>query len=324
LSDADHVESKKYHPTTELPNTYTTDKPVGTQIHDKADDNSEDTAADKGADSDIDTTLQSTEKSVPQTEDIPLPNTEKHILTIDDIITTLVTSTATSVYTEFSPFASENTSTGRSPNNFHNLSVTGITPLLEHETNGPDSENYTKQIDGSDFRKDSEVSSTITVEDVEQTTEETGTTEPQNIQVPPRGIIIVSDGLLSGRIEEERGEEPRSGVWNLLSSASVAGGVAVALIVMAAATLLVSHHRNKVKASVAKNELESPSRQEQTPGSQICNYKDDAPTPPRESQCALKLLKTSNFPFCVIPPFFGIGDRNACVVAYFPYYTRAV
>lgn len=60
---------------------------------------------------------------------------------------------------------------------------------------------------------------------------------------PParRPVIVVSDGLLSDRVDVE----PASGVSDLVSSASVAGAVALALIVMAAVTVLVTHRRNR-------------------------------------------------------------------------------
>jgi hypothetical protein len=302
-SSSDYQELNTDHPTTVLPKTYTTNKPMGTQVHDKAAGNNEDPDVNKQKDNDTGTVVQQTENSVLQTENLPVSDTEKDVLSADGKFTAPVTSTTTSIPI-ISHFTTENEARKQIPNEVHNNSVTSIMPLFDHETDGLDSETDRKEDDDRDLSEEDKEPGTIQIEEIEQTTEEIGATEPQNIQIPPHGIIVVSDGLLSERRDEDKSEESRSGIWNLVSSASVAGGVALLLIVMAAVTLLVSHRRNKAKLSIAEKEMASRRKQQREqqqplPGPQMYNCTGDVTTLPRESQstiCAVGLLKASKFP----------------------------
>lgn len=275
--------------TTVLPSTHTSSKPVGSQLH---------------TDSVAGTILQETETGVPQTENIPLSDAEKAVLLTDDKLTTTVTST-TSIPT-ISSFAAESEASKQIPDEVHNNSVTSIIPLLDHEINGLDSESDRKEEDGRDFSEEGEEPDSMQMKEIEQTAEEIDATKPQNMQVPPRGIIVISDGLLSERRDGDMSGESRSGVWNLVSSASVAGGVALLLIVMAAVTLLVSHRRTKEKVSIAEKEMASfrmqqVEQQQPLPGPQMYNCTENITTLPRESRltsCAMGLLKALKFTFC--------------------------
>jgi hypothetical protein len=95
-----------------------------------------------------------------------------------------------------------------------------VTPQLDHDTGEPDNNSYTDVWEPD---------------------------RPTETPVPParRPVIVVSDGLLSDRVDEGTA----SGVSDLVSSASVAGAVALALIVMATVTVLVSHRRNRRAAA---------------------------------------------------------------------------
>jgi hypothetical protein len=94
--------------------------------------------------------------------------------------------------------------------------------------------------------------------------------------VPParRPVIVVSDGLLSERMDEDEGGGRASGVSDLVSSASVAGAVALTLIAMATVTLLVSQRRNRARRAAADSEMASVGRQP---------HAQDTATLPRES-----------------------------------------
>jgi hypothetical protein len=289
-SSSDYQESNTNHPATVLPKIHTISQAMETRIHDKVVGNNEYLDMDELSNSDTGTVLQQAEdSSVPQRENIPLSNTEKDILPTDEKFTTLLTSTTTSIST-IAPFATENEVQKQIPIEVYNNSVTNITPLLDHETKRLDSETDKKEVDDKYFSEESEVPDTTIIKETEQKTEEIGATEPQNIQIPPHGIIIVSDGLLSERSHEGNSEESRNGVWNLVSSASVAGGVALLLILMAAVTLLVSHRRNKKKALIAENEMASLrvqqlERQQPLPGPQMYNCTGDVTSVPCELLC---------------------------------------
>lgn len=259
-----------------------------TQTHDEGAGNNKDLDVNRQIDNNTGTVLRETEVSDPQTEDIPLSETEISVFSTDDKFTTPVTSTTTSS-SVISPLTTENEVAKQIPNEVRNNSMTSNIPLPDHETNKLDSETDTKEDDDKDFSEESEQPATIKIEEIEQTTEEIEITEPQNIKIPPRGVIIVSDGLLSERRDEDDSEESTSGVWNLVSSASVAGGVALLLIVLAAVTLFVSHRRNKAKMSVAEKEITSVRMQrleheQQFPGPQMYNCTRDVTTLSRESQ----------------------------------------
>lgn len=200
------------------------------------------------------TIFQPTDHSAPQT----LANTDKHVR-----------------FTEVRALTSSTTSTPSflAETEVRNSSLGSITPLFHHQTND------------ADVSEENHEPETIRLEDSDRPTEEPRSTESEEASqnVPParRPVIVVSDGLLSERMDEDGKEGTTGGVWNLVSSASVAGGVALMLIVMATVTtLLVSHRRNKAKMAVAENEMASVRKQQQaTSGPHAYN---DVTTLPRE------------------------------------------
>jgi hypothetical protein len=215
-----------------------------------------DDVAEGGAESEYTTMIfQPTRHSAPQT----LPNTDKSVHFTDEGVITSIPS-----------FLADMGPKTEIPEEVRNNSVR--------------TDQQTKNADVSEQDQEPE---TIRLEDIDRI-EEPGTTETekpsQNTPPARRPIIVVSDGLLSERMDEDRSEGRTSGVWNLVSSASVAGGVALTLIVMATVTtILVSHRRNKAKMAVAENEMASVRKQQQaTSGPHAYNYTQDVTTLPRE------------------------------------------
>lgn len=235
------------------PEIHTTARPVVTETSDDKDKEATDSAYTA-------TVFQQTGHSAPQT----LENTDKRIHFTDE---RALTSTITSIPS----FLADMGAKTEIPED-QNSSLGSITPVLDHQTDDVDVEEP----------------ETIRLEDIDRPTEEPGTTETENanqdVRPARRPIIVVSDGLLSGRMDEDGNEGTGSGVWNLVSSASVAGGVALTLIVMATVTtVLVSHRRNKAKMAVAENEMASVRKQQQaTSGPHAYNYTQDVTTLPRE------------------------------------------
>lgn len=224
-------------------------------------------------DTEVDTysTLRPTERSVPGLEDISAPNAEKHIISIDKKFTALITNTFMSTMTPY-PATTEMAVKQLTSEEAISSTVTSIVPLHDNQTTGPDSETERKQIHDTNFSREFEESVTTKIDT------QTGNSEPQNIQMPPHGrpIIVVSDSLLS-----EIRDEKKNGVLYLVCSVSVAGGVALALIVMAVVTLFMSHRRNNAKVTVAENEMASLKKQQldhqqqPTPAPQMYSYTEE-------------------------------------------------
>ena len=157
-------------------------------------------------------------------------------------------------------------------------------PLHEDQSSGPDSEYDREQIHDTNFSSDDQET------DASKINMQTGNSEPQNIQIPPRGrpVIVISDSLLSERRDEKKNEQSQNGVLYLVSSVSVAGGVALALIVMATVTLFMSHRRNKGKVTVIENEMTSLRKQkleqqhQPTPAPQMYSYTEEVMACPGE------------------------------------------
>lgn len=239
-------------------------------------------------DSDVDTssTLQPMERSAAGLEVISDLNAETHIISIDNKFTALTTNTFISTT---HPFTTEKEVKQQTSNEDTRSSVTNIVPLHDdqNQTIGPDSEIESNQIHNTNFSRDGQESVTAKVD------QQTGNSEPQNIQRPPLGrpIIVISDSLLSERRDEKKHEDSKNGVLYLVCSVSVAAGVALALIVMAAVTLLVAHRRNKAKVTVAENEMASfrkpqMEQQQPSPAPQMYSYTEEVTTCPGELQIA--------------------------------------
>jgi hypothetical protein len=168
-----------------------------------------------------------------------------------------------------------------------NSSLASVTPLLDHQTKGHGS-GYDSTDTDMEVSQEAQEPQTIRLEDSGRQTEDPGTTETQNASqnVPParRPVIVVSDGLQSERMDEDENEGTASGVSTLVSSATVAGGVALTLIVMATVTtMLVSRRRNRAKMAVAENDMASLRDQQQpTSAPHAYNYTQDVTTLPRE------------------------------------------
>jgi len=267
------------HPTTVLPTS-------------KPDDNK---------DSDVGThsTLQPTEHSVAGLEVISDLNADTHIISIDNIFTALTTNTFIS--TTY-PFMTEKEVKQHTSNEDTSSSVTNIVPLHDDQNQiiGPDSEIESNHIHNTNFSREDQES--VTAKIVPQTRN----SEPQNIQMPPLGrpIIVISDSLLSERRDEKKHEDSKNGVLYLVSSVSVAAGVALALIVMAAVTLLVSHRRNKAKVTAAENEMASfrkpqLEQQQPTPAPQMYSYTQEVTTCPGELQLPRYKITSCKFPLPV-------------------------
>jgi len=237
-------------------------------------------------DSDVDThsTLQPMEHNVAGLEVISDLNAETHIISIDNIFTALTTNTFIS--TTY-PFMTEKEVKQQTSNKDTSSSVTNIVPLHDdqNQTIGPDSEIESNQIHNTNFSREGQESATTKI------VPQTGNSEPQNVQMPPlnRPIIVISDSLLSERRDEKKHEDSKNGVLYLVSSVSVAAGVALALILMATVTMLVSHRRNKAKVTAAENEMASfkkPQMEQQQPTSapQMYSYTEQVTTCPGELQ----------------------------------------
>jgi hypothetical protein len=233
----------------------------------------------ESANSETATIFQPTEHSAPQT----LGNTDKRVRFTDERTLTSTTTTILSL-----------------------LADIGTKPEIPEEVRNSSVTNELTDTDEDASEQDQEPE-TIRLEESDRPTEEPGTTETENVPPARRPIIVVSDGLLSERIDEDENEGTTSGVSNLVSSASVAGGVALTLIVMATVTtLLVSHRRNKAKMAVAKNEMASVRKQQQaTCGPHAYNYTQDVTTLPRELHSrSVKFLVLCGVPFasekCVV------------------------
>ncbi|PSN41395.1 hypothetical protein C0J52_20338 [Blattella germanica] len=272
-------------------------------------------------DSDFFTVLP-TRTSVRVTENVPLPNTEKHVLYPEKFTTVapettnvLVTPTTEGTISTTAPEVKEVAETTISSEVQSSITA-AITDIL-HTTAvsntvlfyPKDLEKTTMQndIDDNSMMKPSEIDQTEESDDVETVltkeytpvptesientlhTKDEATTMPQNFQIPPNGIFVVSDGLLSDRTDVEEGvgerKDAKDSFWDLVSSVSVAGGVALALIVMAAITVLVSQRRNRKKVSIAESKRSSQRRREADqlpppPAPQMYNYTDDVTTLP--------------------------------------------
>lgn len=200
-------------PITALPEMHTTATPVLIQPSQTETNDKKDEAA---------SVVQPTEHGAPHT----LTNTTMSMFTVPSSLTDKVAETEI-------------------PEEIHNSSLASVTPLLDRQTKGSDS-GYDRTDTDMDVLQEVQEPETEGLEDRERPTEDPGTTEEnasRNAAPARRPVIVVSDGL-----HEDKGEETASGVSNLVSSASVAGGVALTLIVMATVTtLLVSHRRNKAK-----------------------------------------------------------------------------
>jgi hypothetical protein len=221
-----------HHPTTVLP----TSKP----------------GDDKDSDVGTSSTLRPTERSVAGLEVISDLNAKTRIISIDNKFTALTTNAFIS--TTY-PFTTEREVKQQTSNTDTGSSVTNIAPLHDDQnpTTGPDSEIESNLIHNTNFSREGQESTTT------KTDLQTGNSEPQNIERPPLGrpIIVISDSLLSESRDEKKHEDSKNGVLYLVSSVSVAAGVALALIVMATVALLVSHRRNRAKVTVAENEMAS-------------------------------------------------------------------
>ena len=239
---------------------------------------------DKDSDMDTYSTLQPTEHSVTGLEVILDLNTKRDNISTDNKFTALITNTflsttyATTTEMEIKQQIS-NEDTSRS--------VTNIVALDDdqNQTSDPDSETQSNQIHYANSSRQVTESATTKINP------QTGSSELQNIHMPPHGrpIIVISDSLLSERRDEKKHEDSKNGVLYLVSSVSVAAGVALALIVMASVMLFVSHHRNKAKMTVAENEMASfgkPQMEQQHPTitPQMYSYTEEVTTCPGESQ----------------------------------------
>jgi hypothetical protein len=227
------------------------------------------------ADGDIVRVVQPTEQSV------RLANTDNPIYFIDETEPKRISMSTTTIPS----FLADTGAEEGIPQEVDSSSVANITALLDHQSNQFDS-GYDKT--NSDKGQEP---GTVSHEDSDRPTEDPGKTESQNaeqeVRPPRRPVIVVSDGLLSDRMDEDEREGTASGVSNLLSSASVAGAVALTLIVMATVTVLVSLHRNRTRKTVADNEMEPVPRQQQPMSrSEAYNYTQDVSTLPRESRFA--------------------------------------
>jgi hypothetical protein len=278
LDEAASEYRKSNRHTTALPEIHTTVIPVTTQTDDPAN-------------SDAGIIFAPTEHSATQTDGTPLANTEKRVHFIDEKFTPALTSTSMPTV---SSFLKEKAVKHEIPAEVHNSSLANITPLFDHQINEVDTET-----DRKETSEEVQQPETIKPEDSEGTTEDPGTTETQNKgqQVSParRPVIVVSDGLLSERMDEATAEGTRSGVWNLVSSASVAGGVALTLIVMAIVTVLVSHRRNKAKMAVAEMATVLRQQQQPTSGPHPYNYAQDVDILPCELHSTGYIVNTSKF-----------------------------
>jgi len=235
----------------------------------------------KHSDVDTSSTLQPMERSVTGLEVISDPNTETQIISIDKF-TALTTNTFIS--TTY-PFTTAKQVKQQTSNEGTSSSVTNIVPLHDdqNQITGPDYEIESNQLHNTNFSREGQESATAKID------LQTGNSEPQNIERPPLGrpIIVISDSLLSERRDEKKHEDSKHSVLYLVSSVSVAAGVALALIVMAAVTLLVSHHRNKAKVTAAENEMASfrkpqMEQQQPTPAPQMYGYTEEVTTCPGE------------------------------------------
>jgi hypothetical protein len=271
-----------YHPTTVLP----TSKPGDNK------------------DSNVDTssTLQPMEHSAAELEVISDLNAETHIISINNKLTALTTNAFIS--TTY-PVMTEKEVKQQTSNEDTTSSVTNIVPLQDDQNQiiSPDSEIESNQIHYTNFSRDGQESVTAKVDP------QTGNSEPQNIQRPPLGrpIIVISDSLLSERRDEEKHKDSKNGVLYLVCSVSVAAGVALALIVMAAVTLLVAHRRNKSKVTVAENEMASfrkpqMEQQQPSPAPQMYSYTEEVTTCPGKLQLPRYKITSCKF---LLPVYFS-------------------
>jgi hypothetical protein len=246
---------------------------------------------DDNRDTDVNThpTLQPTEHSITGLEDISDLNADRNIISIDSNFTALTTNTLIS--TTY-PITTEKAVKQQTSNEDTSSHATNIVPLLDYhnQTGGPDSEIETNQIRNANFWREGQESATTKIN------LQTGNSEPQNIQMPTFGrpIIVISDTLLPERRDEKKHEDSKNGVLYLVSSVSVAAGVAVALTVMAAVMLLVSHRRNKARITVTESEMASlrkpPMEQQQpTPAPQMYGYTEEETTCPGELQLPIQI-----------------------------------
>ncbi|PNF32168.1 hypothetical protein B7P43_G00723 [Cryptotermes secundus] len=256
LGEARREDHESNRHITAPPEIHTTARPAVTQTADAKENEAKDSAYTAKI-------FQQTGHSAPQT----LENTDKRIHFTDE-------RALTSTITSMPSFLADMGAKTEIPEEVHNSSLGSITSLPDHQS------------DDVDVSEQVEEPETIKLEDTDRPIEEPGTTVTenanQNVRPARRPIIVVSDGLLSGRMEEDGNEGTGSGVWNLVSSASVAGGVALTLIIMATVTtVLVSHRRNKAKMAVAENEMASVRKQQQaTSGPRAYNYTQDVTTLP--------------------------------------------
>ena len=238
---------------------------------------------DKNSYVDAYSTSQPTEHSVPGLQDVSVLSVEKYFPSTSKEFTALVTNAFVSTSTTFS-FTTEKAEKQQTSNEDTSSSVTNIVPLHEDQSSGPDSEYDREQIHDTNFSSDDQET------DASKINMQTGNSEPQNIQIPPRGrpVIVISDSLLSERRDEKKNEQSQNGVLYLVSSVSVAGGVALALIVMATVTLFMSHRRNKAKVTVIENEMTSLRKQkleqqhQPTPAPQMYSYTEEVMACPGE------------------------------------------
>lgn len=237
---------------------------------------------DKDSDVDTSSTLQPTERSVAGLEVISDLNAETHIISINNKFTALTTNTLIS--TTY-PFMTEKEVKQQTSNEDTSSSVTNTVPIHDdqNQTIGEDSEIESNQIHNTNFSKEGQESATAKID------QQTENSEPQNIERPPLGrpIIVISDSLLSERRDGKKHEDSKNGVLYLVSSVSVAAGVALALTVMAAVTLLVTHRRNKANVTVAESEMASVRKpqmeqQQPTPAPQMYGYTEEVTTCPGE------------------------------------------
>jgi hypothetical protein len=103
-------------------------------------------------------------------------------------------------------------------------------------------------------------------------------------QLIGRQIIVISDTLLPESRDEKKHEDSKNGVLYVVSSVSVAAGVAVALTVVAAVKLLVSNRRNKVRVTVTESEMASLrnpllKHQQPTPAPEMYGYTEEDTCP---------------------------------------------
>ena len=260
------------------------------------------------------TTVLPTISSLTTTQNIPLPITEKHVLYINVFTTAplynitemttavtkpVITTTRAAATMTTTAVATTTAATMTTTKMMTTNTVTEPTDVAEFTTEGTVS-SFEKEFanypiikpkeDSNDSESDpinsfnNQDKTNEKESDQRKEEEEEVSTEPQNIQIPPRGIIVVSDGLMSDRRDEEESvnesKNSRDSMLDLVSSVSVAGGVAFALIVMAAITLLVSHLRNKKKVTISDNKTSATDQQSSVPGPQMYNYTEDVTTLP--------------------------------------------